>query len=351
MEEKKSIPSTLKKEETSISLAWIILGIVVIFVITFFVILGVKGHINLGSYSLSYNKYKVVSSEDVKNAVLEYINSRVKDETNKAEIKTIEQEGSLYKFDVAVSGQNIPSYATVDGSLLIPQEATVELVAKEATTNSNTNTATAAAEIPKTEKTTAMLFTMSYCPYGNQAETAMFPVVDLLKDKANIEPHYVIYSKAQGYEGAEYCLDAESKYCSMHGIQELNQDVRELCINKYQPDKYWAFLKAVNDECTSTNVDTCWKDVATTAGVETAEIEKCQKDEATTLLAREVELNTQYGVQGSPSLVINGVESKAARTAEGYKTAICSGYTTQPTECTTTLATDTNTNAASGSCN
>ncbi|MBU1975201.1 MAG: GILT family protein, partial [Nanoarchaeota archaeon] len=73
-------------------------------------------------------------------------------------------------------------------------------------------------------------YVMSYCPYGNQAEEAIEPVYQALKDNAIFNPRYVWYSNYQG-GGPNYCLDAESKYCSMHGIQEANQNIRELCVN------------------------------------------------------------------------------------------------------------------------
>ena len=75
-----------------------------------------------------------------------------------------------------------------------------------------------------------------------------------------------IYSNYNG-GGATYCLDKENKYCSMHGIQELNQGVRELCVQKYQPDKLWDFVMKINKACSASNADTCWEAVAKTAGV------------------------------------------------------------------------------------
>jgi hypothetical protein len=47
--------------------------------------------------------------------------------------------------------------------------------------------------------------------------------------------------------------------------------------------------------------------------------------------------NNKYGVQGSPTLVINGVQSEAARTPEAIKQAICAAFTEAPSECDTVL--------------
>ncbi|MFA5888255.1 MAG: thioredoxin domain-containing protein, partial [Candidatus Nanoarchaeia archaeon] len=99
-------------------------------------------------------------------------------------------------------------------------------------------------------------YVMSYCPWGNQAEEAIEPVYNLLKGKADFKPHYVFYSNYQGV-GPGYCLDAESKYCSMHGVQEANQDIREMCVAKYEGmDAWFNFATDMNTKCSSTNADT-----------------------------------------------------------------------------------------------
>jgi hypothetical protein len=147
----------------------------------------------------------------------------------------------------------------------------------------------------------------------------------------------VIYSNYGG-GGPNYCLDAESKYCSMHGIQELHQDIRELCVNKYMgTEKLFAFMLAMNKQCTSSNADTCWEAVAKSLSLDTAKITKCQADEGLAMVKEQKELGDLAGVSGSPTVFIDGVEYSGARTAEGFKTGLCAAFTTQPSECSTTL--------------
>ncbi|MEK7067510.1 MAG: hypothetical protein AAB956_00760, partial [Patescibacteria group bacterium] len=43
--------------------------------------------------------------------------------------------------------------------------------------------------------------------------------------------------------------------------------------------------------------------------------------------------NAKYGIQGSPSLVINGVSVQAARDPQSLLTLICSGFNNPPSEC------------------
>lgn len=199
----------------------------------------------------------------------------------------------------------------------------------------------------KTDTPLARLFVMSFCPYGNQAEELMMPVANLLGDKADIELHYVIYSNYGG-GSPDYCLDKEAKYCSMHGIQELNQGVRELCVQKYQKDKFWDFVKEINSNCNYQDVDSCWENIAKKVGLNTQQIKTCQKNEALDLLAKEVELSAKYGIKGSPQLIINGVEYSGTRTSDAYKAGICSAFNSAPTECSQTLSTEGG--SASGGC-
>jgi predicted DsbA family dithiol-disulfide isomerase len=195
-------------------------------------------------------------------------------------------------------------------------------------------------------------FVMSYCPYGNQAEEGIAPVYNLIKDKALFKPHYVIYENYGG-GGSDYCLDS-GKYCSMHGIQELNQDVREMCVLKYNGIGSWFdFALAMNKGCTAANADTCWEAVATTLKLDVAKIKTCQQSEAIALLSADKALGDKLGVSGSPTIFVDGDAYNGGRTPEEYKTALCSRFDTKPSECSTKLeggATATTTAAATAGC-
>jgi protein-disulfide isomerase len=180
-------------------------------------------------------------------------------------------------------------------------------------------------------------FIMSYCPYGNQAEEAVEPVYQLLKDKAIFNPRYVIYSNYGG-GGTDYCMDS-GKYCSMHGIQELHQDIRELCVDKYMGiGAYFKFVLAMNTQCTAQNADSCWEAVAKGLSLDTTKIKACEKDEGLAIVKEEARLNELWGASGSPTVFIDGAEFGGARTAEGFKTGLCAAFDTKPAECSTTLA-------------
>jgi glutaredoxin len=283
--------------------------------------------------------------------VVKYVNENfLESQGVTAQLSNVSVENGLYvvSFNILQNGVVLQAgqvYSTLDGEKVI---VGTMFDMNQSLASLQNPEETAPESYPKTEKPEVLLFVMSFCPYGNLAEEAMEPVAKLLGNYTNFALHYVIYNSNYGYQGSAYCLDNESKYCSMHGIQELNQDVRELCVAKYQPEKLWDFVTAVNSHCTYSNADSCWQNVAQGVGVDVNNTSACEKNEAFALLANEVELNDQYEARGSPYLIINGVAAQVARTPEAYKQAICSAFTNPPAECNSTLSAQGGT--ASGGC-
>lgn len=184
---------------------------------------------------------------------------------------------------------------------------------------------------PKTNKPKVELFVMSYCPYGLQMEKAYLPVMELLKSRADMSIKFVSYA--------------------MHGKKEIDENTRQYCIAKEQNAKFIPYLKCFTGK---DDYAACLKE----AKVNESQVTKCMAaadktfgitakfdDQSTWLSGQypiypiDAALNEQYGVQGSPTLIINGVEASAGRTPEAVKTAVCAAFTTAPKECDTTLST------------
>jgi glutaredoxin len=202
--------------------------------------------------------------------------------------------------------------------------------------------------IPKTDKPNVKFFVMSFCPHGQQAENGLGPVYGSLKDSVVMEPHYVIYSNYAG-GGPNYCMDNESKYCSMHGVQELHEDVRQLCVYKnYNMSTWWNYISKINAQCSYGNVDSCWESAANASGVDVQKIQTCFNTEGLTLLANELSLNAKFGVQESPQVFINDVEYQGGRAPANFQSAICSAFNTEPSGCSDQL--NGTAGAAAGSC-
>jgi hypothetical protein len=273
------------------------------------------------------------------------------------------------------------------------------------TTSINTQNSVTFAAV-KTDKPELKFFVMSFCPYGNQMEDTLRPVFDLLKNKVAITPHYIFdkidnlqtYCQARTPDPAKcstyitdsnapfktvpdckkyisnlqiQCLDEKqylktnnnTMYASLHGRQEANEDVREMCAwNQVGDDKtkWWDFIGNINKNCTAQNADTCWQQQAQQAGLDTNQITDCFNKDAVSLIENEIAMTTKYNVQGSPTVLINDVVfppdnaftqdnkgsltigSKTAtqdqyRTPNVIKTALCASFKNAPGECKTEL--------------
>ena len=309
------------------------------FFITFLVgifIFGVAFY--LGTIFKSSESQKTISLDEASNKAIDYINHYLLKENFKANLidKVLDDKSGLYKIKFKVKNQEIEAYVSQNGKYLFLEGIDITMSPQEKILSN----------IPKKDVSEAMLFVMSYCPFGNQAEKIIYPVVKLLGEKAKIEPHYVIYQNYMG-GSSNYCLE-NGKYCSMHGIEELKEDIRELCIFKYQKDKFWDYLIEVNEKCNLKNIATCWEKIAKNHQIDVGKIKECQENEAISLLEKEVSLNQKYQITGSPTLIINGALYQGERNPDAYKQAICAGFSRPPEECQQKL-TNSN-NAPSGSC-
>jgi glutaredoxin len=282
--------------------------------------------------------------EQAKQKALDFIKANLVQAGTEVNIKEISKDKGLYKLVIEIPGQEIISYITYDLSIFFPTALNIEEIE---TMRQQQTSELPKQEFPKTDTPEVKLFTQSFCPFGNQAENLIKPVVEALGEDVEIEPHYVLYENYQG-GGPKYCLDKENKFCSMHGIDELKQDIRELCIYQDQKDKYWNFVTQVNFDCTVENVEECWEEAAEKVGVKISLTKDCQTSQDENFSAKELALNKELDVSASPTLIINGVKYQGARTPEAYKNAICSAFNNPPESCKNVLSSESS--ATSGDC-
>lgn len=275
----------------------------------------------------------ILTEDEAAKKCMDYINANLVQPGTSADLISVEESNGVYKIITSYQSNKIPIYITKDGSMMFLQ-------ALDLTQNPQKGQPTTPAqkEIPKEDKPTVQLFVMSFCPYGIQAENAMKPVVDLLGSKAAIETHYIVSING-------------NMVSSLHGDYEANEDMRQACIWEYYGQiTFWKYVDYLNNNCNKNNIDTCWKDAANNAGIDTTKIETCFTDEGLNLMKAEETLSTDNGVSGSPTLIINGMIYNGERTSEAYKQAICSGFTTQPSECLQSLTATTTTSSSTGGC-
>jgi len=280
-----------------------------------------------------------------------------------AELEDVNETNDMYlvNFQIIQGNQSLQPgsiYVTKDGkSMIIGQiiDLNAPLPGAEDTAAGNDTEAEKPAQTTanKTDKPEIQMFVMSYCPFGKQAEDGLFPVVELLGDKIKLVPHFVVYEKYCGGQDCteesynNYCL-GNGSYCSMHGLSEIKEDLRQMIVYKYYPDKFWAYVNSINANTTSKTVEEKWEAIAKEVGLDASEIKSKMDSEGTTLLAAEAALNKELKVSGSPTIFINGVKYSGGRAPEDFKKAICGAFSTAPEECSQALGNATA--ATSGGC-
>jgi len=260
-------------------------------------------------------------------------------------------------------------------------------VASQTTTSSS---APASLTIKKKKKPEIKFFVISFCPFANQAEASLKPVAELFKDKVSWQPVYIVSDAQQAcqkkcrqkvynknscqqlvdrgqitdlqtcrdylpYDSEESCWQKEcstitqGKFVSLHGEQELKQNIREICAWNISQQKWWDFVTRVNNQCQLTNIDSCWQTQAEKAQLSVEKIKNCQQNETDRLLNQQLSLVNKHGIKASPIVLINNHLYEGNRQPEDYKRAICAAFESQPEECQAVLS-SINKNSSQGSC-
>ncbi|MFH0923208.1 MAG: thioredoxin domain-containing protein, partial [Candidatus Falkowbacteria bacterium] len=234
------------------------------------------------------------------------------------------------------------SYASLDGTKFFPQAMEIkksEEPAKQADADSAANSQPPAASVSaKNDKPVVEVFVMSHCPYGTQIEKGILPVVEALGDK----------------------IDFQLKFCdyAMHGEVELNEQLRQYCVQQEEPEKLIAYLSCFLK-------DGKHEPCLTEAGINNTKLQACVldtdqqykvtekfNDKSTwnkdrngdpaypTFDVNKTDTN-KYGISGSPGLVINGQKIQSNRDPASLLNVICSGFNEAPAECADSLSTAT----------
>ena len=284
-------------------------------------------------------KIKTLTAEEVKVKAETFINEELiagGAEEAKAIINNVVEENGLYKLSVVITSggreQEIESYVTKDGAKFFTQAIDMERVAPEASNGAEQPKAPASIVSKKQDKPKVELFVMSHCPYGTQIEKGMLPVVEALGDK----------------------IDFELKFCdyAMHGKTEVDEQLKQYCIQKEQGDKLIEYLKCFLEDGITTGclakakinqkkMNTC---VARTD--KEFEITENLNDKSSWYNGKFPKFNIfkedtdKYAIKGSPALVVNGEKISSARDAQSLFGAICSSFSSVPEECAKTLSSD-----------
>lgn len=287
-----------------------------------------------------------VPPDECGKTVISYVNTNLVAANATATLVSVTEKDGVYQIAARYQAQNLTFYATKSCTYIFSGISNMKPTSTPTPTPASslqpTPAPTPAITPVKSARPSVELFVMSFCPYGVQAENLMQPVVGLFGTKANITVRYI--ANVQGTTVASVK--------SLHGTSEAKEDLRQLCIAKYYPQKLWPYLTDFNAQCypvwqNATQLESCQKNVTATLGI--TDIETCASgSEGLALLKAEGAITSSYKVTGSPTLIINGQRYSGSRTAEAYRQAICARFETPPAECSVNLSAQTV--AASGSC-
>jgi len=240
---------------------------------------------------------------------------------------SVSEEGSIYKVSLKVGDGEYDSYVSKDGKFLFPYGYNLQEASEGGGAAAN-NTTT---EMEKRDKPDVKLFIMSYCPYGLQAQKMFLPAYELLKDKATMGVYFVNYI--------------------MHEKQEIDENLNQYCIQKEQKEKFSNYLNCFvlsgdSEKCLfQANIDKTKLSSCISQTDAEYKIYSQYDDKSTWLNGSfpkfdvQADLNTQYGVQGSPTIIINDqVVDVSPRSPERFKEIVCQAFNSQPSECSETLS-------------
>lgn len=259
----------------------------------------------------------VINSQDAGQKIVELMEMQGAE----AKIISIDDQGSIYEVIISSGGREGPLYITKDGKNLV-EPAPIEQIKQQILSSQAAQEEVQ--EIPKSEKPSSELFIWSYCPYGVTALAPFAEVAELLGDSADFKVNL---------------------YYAGHGDFEVQQNAIQACIQELgYKNEYWKYAKGF-----VTNIyEKCYGDAAcdleeseklmNSVGIDSEAVLSCVEENGNTLYQRDYNRAGEMEVTGSPTLMVNEVKANVARTAESYKTVVCSSYENSPEDCSEILS-------------
>ncbi|CAD8193860.1 unnamed protein product [Paramecium pentaurelia] len=190
-----------------------------------------------------------------------------------------------------------------------------------------------------------------YSQYYNllQNENINYTLVYQIFNSNNTELDYII--------DEDNCI-CSRRYCSIDpdgegiasGRNVVEEAIRQTCIFKLFPDKYFQYMNQFNFQCTKAQAySTCGSKIITNLQLSANEITKCRdesfkdplNDQTTknlsnaynAILEHQLIVREQAGMVGLPSVVVNSIVYKGQLTGKGVFGEICNSFIIPPLVC------------------
>jgi hypothetical protein len=265
-----------------------------------------------------------LSRQEAAEKAVNYINQNILEKGATASLINASEEYGFYRIHLKIGESEFNSYVTRDGKFLFPEVYNLEEKPKTAAEAQPEPKKSTCEDIKKVEKPVLEAFVVSKCPYGLQMQRVLNEIVKNIPSLAN-------------NIGVEYIGSIENgKITSMHGEEEAQENLRQICLREEQSDKYWKYIDC---HIKKGDVESCVAE----AGIDKNKLDSCLKEDSKGLkyAKEDFDLQEKYKVGGSPTLILNGEKANESnfggRAAEAVKTLLCCGFQTTPSACSQKL--------------
>jgi len=269
---------------------------------------------------------KIYNDKEIVKVAMEFVRDYLVDGA-KVDVKVKSKVGNVFDLAIKIDGgTEINSAISADGKFFYPTVINIADYKDKNLAVNQTGPAKVAPSVTKSDKPLVELFVMSHCPYGTQMEKGIIPAVEALGDKIDFQLKFVDYA--------------------MHGDKEIKEQMNQYCIGQLQRAKLLPYLKCFLNSGDGT---AC----LTETGISPLQLKLCVNNTDAKFkitdsfnnkagwnssfppFAIYQAENTKYGVQGSPTLVINGQEVSTGRDSNSLFQVICAGFNKAPAICQT----------------
>jgi len=265
------------------------------------------------------------TQDDIAKKTADFINENLVAEGTSITVVSVEEISGMYKITTDYRGTEIPVFVTKDGSYMFLEGFEMNVQVQESETTTTQQTTLTCDDVQKSDEPVLEAYVVSYCPYGLQMQRVLTKIAEDIPSLAdNIKIRYI---------GAI----SGGQVQAMHGEEEAQENLRQICIREEQSSKYWTYLESFMQ-------DGNYESALQTAKIDKTKLDECMTDPDKGLKYAEEDFTKadQFGVRGSPTLIINnqGQISEfdfGGRTAEAVKSVLCCGFSTEPSDCSKTL--------------
>ena len=189
--------------------------------------------------------------------------------------------------------------------------------------------------------------------------TEFAPYARKLEQYTEMTPHYVLWhcfecSRA-GYTYQHPDCVSSGRYCApdpdgpgpLTGRQVVLEDLRQICIYRSEPEKWWDYIQSMNKTCPTSKLHSnCYESALEESNIDEEMIATCMSDSFISsgniasdneLLRYEQQTLIEAKLPFFPAIVVNDQEMRGNIETFVVLQAICAGFIAPPSGCTDLL--------------